>query len=98
MSKLNNEELSEWIDFWCGCCRKTCIEMNCIEGIEKCRQAYQQIKEMIQKPEVHQTTRLTIIPNEWLQEKTKELIDIISKGEIEKAVNFIRSCVEEIKS
>ncbi|HEB36023.1 hypothetical protein LCGC14_0669470 [marine sediment metagenome] len=46
---LKKEELLDWIDTWIKNCLKTCIEINCIEGIEQCRQACKQIKEMIQK-------------------------------------------------
>ena len=44
---MKEEELKQWLDFWHGYCRKHCIEINCIEGIEKCKQAYKQFEALI---------------------------------------------------
>ncbi len=51
---LKEDELLDWIDTWIKNCLKTCIEINCIEGIEQCRQACKQIKERVQAYEEHQ--------------------------------------------
>ena len=85
MSKLNKEELLNWLDLWS------------VREIPVQKQAYQQIKEMIQKPEVTE---------EWIEEKAKELITMVanlyphetSPCVIPKsnAKDFIRSLVEKL--
>ena len=51
MSKLNKEELLEWFDRFVFSDIGSTVNRECVEGHEHC-QAYQQIKELIQKPEV----------------------------------------------
>jgi len=88
MSKLTKEELLELFDEVFN------IAISSASSVfaKELRQAFSQIREMIQKPEVTE---------EWIEEKAKELL---SKSfylgiykDINKAKDFIRSLVEEIK-
>lgn len=36
------------------------------------------------------------VTNKWIEEKTMEMIDIVSKGKILESMTFIRSIVKEI--
>ncbi len=98
--KLSKDELLEELGYWRNYCLKNCVEIHCIEGIEKCRQASQQIKEMIQKSQ---------ITEEWIdnfvEEKAKEFIARANvaiqnpeahKQQLNIAKDFIRSLVEEL--
>lgn len=93
MSKLKKEELLEWLGK-CWSLYKTSQD-----EWELSQQAYQQIEEMIQKPEVTE---------EWIEMKAKELRDLMihvlksyqemsHKEGGDKLKDFIRSLVEEIK-
>ena len=106
MSKLNQkEELLGQIDTWLVCCKHdgikvygSCKKCPCEEI---CKQAEQQIREMIQKPGVTE---------EWIEEKARMMINIIqmfaleSQGKLKEksdifktTEDFIRSLVEEVK-
>lgn len=105
MSKLNKEELLGQVDTWLICCKHDGIKVygSCKKcPCEKvCKQAEQQIKEMIQKPQV---------TKEWIEEKANQLQKLLQskttlayKG-VEKFYfsyqaleSFIRSLVEEIQ-
>lgn len=88
MSELNQGELLAWLNIWVR-------RWSMMSGKEK--QAYQQIREMIQKPGVTE---------EWVEEKAKKLITMVSslyphEGNPcvipkNKAKDFIRSLVEKI--
>lgn len=54
---------------------------------ENCRKAYREIKQLIQKPEIDE---------KWLENKTFEMIDIVSKGNILEAMRFIKSIISVI--
>jgi len=91
MSKLSKEELLGWLDEVLEEYTKNYI----IEPLSLDAQAYQQIKEMLQKPEVTE---------EWIEKKANQVNGIILKlkylGYAEKMrqiKDFIRSLVEEIK-
>lgn len=58
------------------------------ERRERINQAEVQIVALIKKPQVTE---------EWIQEKTFEMIALISNNKILEAMSFIRSLVEEIK-
>lgn len=96
MSKLKKEELLHYLEKVCSYCphlKKPTSEGYCIEY----QQAYEQIKEMIQKPEVTE---------EWIKEKARELHEMCSYADrthgfmytisIDSAKDFIRSLVESI--
>ena len=99
MSKLNQEELLGQIDTWLVCCKHdgikvygSCKKCPCEEI---CKQAEQQIKEMIQKPEVTE---------EWIEEKATWFIlqcpGIMywcAESVKNSLKDFICSLVEEIK-
>lgn len=111
MSKLKegeNLDLEHWVRTWRQLCKQASENQNCESckkrngerAKEECEQAYQQIKEMIQKPEVTE---------EWKEEKAKEFLEMAyaitrTKPDIaEHRINlkfvkqsFIRSFVEEI--
>ena len=70
MSKLNQEELLEQLDSF----KKVYLDAYDLVGSKKefvshVEQAFQQIKEIIQKPEVTE---------EWYEEKAKELITMVA--------------------
>ena len=80
MSKLSKEELLEWLE--------QAHKYFTFEPPGKDKQAYQQIKELIQKPEVTE---------EWVEEKAnwlfkKSWVPI----SIDRAKDFIRSLVEDV--
>jgi len=78
---MNKEKLLRLLDAMHQLCE---TENWCYET----EQTYLQIVALIKKPQVTE---------EWIQEKTMEMIDIISNGEIGEAMSFIRSLVEEKK-
>lgn len=103
MSKLNKEELLKWFDRFVFSDIGFTVNRKCAEGHIHC-QAYQQIREMIQKPEVTEA---------WIEEKARELQGKIKfifekrfkyvSGEeimaiIDIAKNFIRSLVKEVQA
>lgn len=103
MRKLNQGELLAWLNYW----KDEVITMEKEESPEpppfedgQERQAYQQIKEMIQnqanlEQDVAQSQGK--ITEEWIEEKAGEMIVVILHGMKKDAINFIRSIVEKIK-
>ena len=100
--KLKREELLAQIDYWGNECRNCAEHHNysCETGCPhqpRCEQAYQQIREMIQKPEVTE---------EWIEEKAGELSEMSLYWDVDskrtwninktEAKDFIRSLVEAI--
>ena len=91
MSKLSKEELLYWLS------QARWYHPPGDQKERKSNQAYQQIKEMIQKPEVTE---------EWVEEKANILYEKITElnpslptySFLEIAKDFIRSLVEEISS
>ena len=85
MSKLSKEELlrelREVFDYYLKDLRDYPSEIIV-------KQAYQQIKEMIQKPRITEG---------WIEEKAFEVYDLVHKGEILLVKKFIRSLVKEIQ-
>lgn len=72
MSKLKKEELLAWLNIWVR-------RWSMMSGEEK--QAYQQIKEMIQKPKIWirpQFSKRTEVTEEWIEEKANRIADMIS--------------------
>ena len=82
MSKLNQEELLKELDW------RWDVTYKDGKRIRLSQQAYQQIKEMIQKPEVTE---------EWIEEKANKWWAHPYNQELEDMKDFIRSLVEEIK-
>ena len=86
MSKLNQEELLKWLSL-----TRDCLSASGLwdwHGPSKDTQAYQQIKEMIQKPGVTE---------EWIEEKAnwlfkKSWVPI----SIDRAKDFIRSFIKDL--
>ena len=90
MSKLNQKKLLSILETAFSHLLK---DINYKETKAKYEQAHQQIKEMIQKPEVTE---------EWIEEKAKKICKVIEEHEVYMGLpfweNFIRSLVEEISS
>jgi len=86
MKRLNQDKLLLWLK--CRFCNEETPCGGCIRLKQGCqeKQAYQQIREMIQKPQVTE---------EWIKEKIAELNDVWA-GKITEE-DFIRSIIKEIK-
>ena len=85
MSELSQGELLSRLEEWRNVARQALANL----WIEEDEQAYQQIRELVQKPEVTE---------EWIEEKAnwlfkKSWVPI----SIDRAKDFIRSLIEEIK-
>lgn len=82
MTKLKREELLEWLDKCWGIVRLSW------DDLELADQAYEQIKKIIEKPQVTE---------EWFEEKASELYNLLyyetfNQGQVK---DFIRSLVKE---
>jgi len=91
MSKLSKDVLLEQIDTWINSCKYEGIKIHgnckkCICG-EICKQAEQQIKEMIQKPEVTE---------EWILEWERRLTHYAIGLTYKEANREIRTMLKEI--
>jgi hypothetical protein len=114
--KLKREELLAQIDYWGNECRNCAEHHNysCETGCPhqpRCEQAYQQIREMIQKlgkkrglmgmageifNEAHKNQPK--VTEEWIEEKKREMIKILGMAKIHtESRNFIRLLIEEIQ-
>ncbi len=85
MKKLNKEELLGWLKI------KLSTELSKLPWDREDKQAYQQIKELIQKPKVTE---------EWIEEKARELGAYYPNETFGEALSrcrkFILSLIEEI--
>ena len=97
---MNQDEMKQWVNNWRDHCRETCIEINCADGMEKCRQAHKQIVALIGASKE--------VTEEWIEEKAIRLFKMAmkwfnndkttSQQKVEIGQGFILSLVEEIQS